>query len=41
MKLRSVTGGKVIIWVRVVGPGMVRTSHETCRVLHQANVDSP
>lgn len=29
MQLRSVTGGEVVIWARVIDPGMVRTSHET------------
>jgi len=27
------------MWVRMVDPRMVRTSHETCCVLHQANVN--
>ena len=39
MQLRSVTGEKEIIWVWMIDPGMVRTSHETYCVLHPANVD--
>jgi hypothetical protein len=33
------TGGKEVIWARVIGPGMVRTSHETYCVLHQDNIN--
>ena len=39
MQLRSVTGGKDIIRVRVIDPRMVRTSHEAYCAPHQANVD--
>jgi len=39
MQPRSVTGGKEIIWARMIDPRMVCASHETCYVLHQANTD--
>ena len=38
MQLGSVDGEKEVIWARVVDLRMVRTSHETYCVLHQANI---
>ena len=40
-QVRSVTGGKEVIWALVVDPRMVRTSHETSCVLHQPKINVP